>query len=103
MQKESDGGRLVYRLIVIFAELYFGASSVGTIVSRARRQQLESLSQSTRETPFVLEDMLTLLTVTDEDAKAITASVNSHYAAAKPGKPFRVVLVAEMALSLIHI
>lgn len=72
-------------------------SAIGTTISRTRRQMLESLSNSSRDVPFVVDDIVAVLTVTDENEKAIMASVNSHYAAAKPNTPFRVVLVAERA------
>jgi hypothetical protein len=78
-------------------EALFGMSAIGSTISRTRRQMLEALSNSARDVPFVVEDIVAILTVTDENEKAIMASVNSHYAAAKPNVPFRVVLVAERA------
>lgn len=94
--KERDGGRLFYRILVILAELAYGLSSCSEIVSRTRRQRLEAMSQNRKDTPFTVDDIISLLYVTDESAETIEESVRSHYNAKKPdGIPFRVVLVAD--------
>jgi hypothetical protein len=94
--KERDGTKLFYRILVILAELAYGMSACSEIVSRSRRQRLEAMSQSRKDTPFTVDDVITLLYVTDETADTIEESVKSHYAAKKPdGLPFRVVLVAD--------
>lgn len=94
--KERDGGRLFYRILVILAELAYGLSSCSEIVSRTRRQRLEAMNQNRKDTPFAVDDIVTLLYVTDESAETIEESVRSHYNAKKPdGLPFRVVLVAD--------
>jgi hypothetical protein len=97
VQEERSGGRTLYRLAVAAAELMAGAAAVGATISRTRRLRLEALHPSARDTPFVCDDVLALLFVTDEDARAVAASVDSHYGAAKPELPFRVVLIAEAA------
>ena len=94
--RERDSAKLFYRILVILAELGYGLSSGSEIVSRSRRQRLEAMSSSRKDTPFMVDDIIALLYVTDEDAETIEESVRSHYAAQKPdGLPFRVVLVAD--------
>ena len=97
MQEEKSGRRLFYRLVIVAVEALFGVTACGTTISRSRRQSLEALRGNARDRPWPCDDLLTLLFVTDENARAICASVDSHYSAAKPGLPFRVVLVAERA------
>jgi hypothetical protein len=97
---EKSGWRTSYRFIVIFVELVFGGTGVAAIVSRTQRLRLESLSNASHDLPFTINDVVAILTVTDEDERAISASIASHYKATKPsinGKvpPFRVVIVAE--------
>lgn len=97
VQEEHSGRRLVYRLVVLAVEAAFGASAIGAVISRSRRQRLEGLRRAARDRPWLADDLLTILYVTDEDARAICASVDSHYGAARPGLPLRCVLVAERA------
>jgi hypothetical protein len=95
-RKERQQWRLFYRILIIIAELGYGMSSCSEIVSRSRRQRLEAMSQNRKDTPFTVDDLITLLYVTDETAETIEESVKSHYSASKPdGLPFRVVLVAD--------
>ena len=94
--RERDSAKLFYRILVILAELGYGLSSGSEIVSHSRRQRLEAMSSSRKDSPFMVDDIIALLYVTDEDAETIEESVRSHYAAQKPdGLPFRVVLVAD--------
>ena len=98
LQEEHDGARLFYRLLTIAIEFSFGVSACGATVSRTRRQRLEALRPVGRDAPFAVDDILTLLFVTDENAKAIVASADSHYGAAKPGAPpHNLVLLARKA------
>jgi hypothetical protein len=99
-QDEKSGWRTFYRVLVIFVELIFGGTGLASLISRTQRQRLESLSNASRDLPFTINDVIAILTVTDEDERAITASVESHYKASKASAngtvlPFRVVIVAE--------
>lgn len=93
--QEDEASLTVYRILIILAEVVYGLSSCSSIVSRTRRQRLEAMVRSKRDTPFVVDDILTLLIVTDEAAVTIIESARSHYAAAKPDLAFRVILVAD--------
>lgn len=95
MVQENDGSRTFYRIFIILIEVVYGVSSCSSIVSRTRRQRLEAMARSKRDTPFVVDDILALLVVTDESASTIIESARSHYAAAKPDLAFRVVLIAD--------
>lgn len=97
---ERQAWHTFYRVVIVAVEVLFGVSAVGALISRTRRQRLEALPRVSRDLPFAANDVLTLLMVTDEDERAIAASVESHYAAARVGAggkapPFRAVLVAE--------
>lgn len=93
--QENDSSHTFYRVAIVLAEFVYGISSCSSIVSRTRRQRLEAMPRSKRDTPFVVDDIITLLIVTDEAASTIIESVRSHYTAAKPDLRFRVVLVAD--------
>lgn len=95
--QENDSSQTFYRIVIILAEIVYGVSSCSSIVSRTRRQRLEAMPRSKRDTPFHADDIITLLIVTDEAVATIVESARSHYGAAKPDLPFRVVLVCDTA------
>lgn len=83
-------------MLVLLVEALFGGSTILSLVCRIKRQRVEWLHNA-KDRPFAIDDLLTVLCVTDEHASTIVASVESHYAAKKPSLPFRIVLVSDNA------